>query len=272
MFGSFPTSEVLLLVALGLLIIGIHRLFGRSAKAKAAHPNQPAKLGQSCQITSGSQESYQQATQDEQGADESNRASDVFSKTTVGVSFDLVNPKAVEWARQHAAENIAGLSSETKAAIRSLIVRAFTEGIPPRALAKEIRPLLAHTEDERRLIALHQNELQARKYKGLRLEKAIAKYAEKILATRASLIARTQIMRASNQGQLELWRQAVERGYLRGNERREWLGPRGPDSCEACRAMNGMKARLGEPFETPFGPLMGPPLHDECGCCMGLVE
>lgn len=35
MFGSFPTSEVLLLVVLGLLIIGIHRLFGRSPKAKA---------------------------------------------------------------------------------------------------------------------------------------------------------------------------------------------------------------------------------------------
>jgi hypothetical protein len=194
------------------------------------------------------------------------------SKATTGVSFNLVNPKAVEWAKQHAAETLTGLSNETKAAIRSLVVRAFTEGIPSRALAKEIRPLLAHTEEERKLIALHHKEMQAKRYKGLRLEKSVATYAEKILATRASSIAVTQVMLASNQGQLELWRQAKEHGWLRGTEKREWIGTRDAKSCIACRALDGKKAHLNEPFQTPFGPIMGPPLHDECRCSMGLVE
>ena len=44
MFGSFSISEVLLLGVLGLLLIGIHRLFGRSSKTKAAHPaKQPGR-------------------------------------------------------------------------------------------------------------------------------------------------------------------------------------------------------------------------------------
>lgn len=84
MFGSFSISEVLLLGVLGLLLIGIHRLFGRSSKTKAAHPSQAARSGQGHQTTNRSQESP--------------------ASPRVGISVEISVPKVDESLRSQCSE------------------------------------------------------------------------------------------------------------------------------------------------------------------------
>jgi Phage Mu protein F like protein. len=97
------------------------------------------------------------------------------------------------------------------------------------------------------------------------------KYADRLLSSRAEAIARTETIAASNEGQRELWLQAVDQGLLTGTEQREWIAS--PKSCEACEEMDGETVGLTEEFQLPDGDsVIGPPAHPNCTCAVGLSD
>jgi len=55
------------------------------------------------------------------------------------------------------------------------------------------------------------------------LDRVTARYAQRLLNQRLLNIARTETIAAANEGQRQLWQQAIDRGDLTGRERRAWI-------------------------------------------------
>ncbi len=151
-----------------------------------------------------------------------------------GFAFDKSNPKAVQWAEDHATETIDGLSATTRADVKRLIDESMAGDFDVDELTAAITDLIGDSE-------------------------------------RADLIARTETMRASNEGQKEAWDQAVEDGLLTGTEEQEWIITPDDRLCPQCEPFEDTTAELGGTFEATDGNTSdGPPLHPRCRCTLGL--
>lgn len=151
-----------------------------------------------------------------------------------GFSFDKTNPKAVEWVQDHAAETIKGISDTTRQDIADLVESAFEEQFDVRELASQIESLVGDD-------------------------------------ARAETIARTETMRASNEGQKQLWDQATVAGLLTGDEKQEWIVTPDDRLCPICEPMDGETTPLDGKFRLNTGESVdGPPAHPNCRCTIGL--
>lgn len=150
-----------------------------------------------------------------------------------GFSFDKSNPKAVQWVLDHATETIDGLSATTREDIKTLIEESMQGEFDVDTLTDEITDLIGDAE-------------------------------------RAEVIARTETMRASNEGQQQAWDQAAEDGYLTGNEEQEWIVTPDDRLCPECEPFDGETAELGGTFSAEGIDSDGPPLHPRCRCTLGL--
>lgn len=160
------------------------------------------------------------------------RASTGF-RTLKDFAFDITDPHAVAWIKTHAAETIDGISEDTRAQIREVIEEAFSEQFDVEDLADEIADIIGDP-------------------------------------ARAEVIARTETMRASNEGQLEAWDQATEAGLLTGDESKEWIVTPDDRLCPICAPMEGETAGLAEDFDVDGDKIDGPPAHPNCRCTIGL--
>jgi SPP1 gp7 family putative phage head morphogenesis protein len=188
----------------------------------------------------------------------------------VGVRFDIANPFAVAAARENGARFVTEVTAETRLALRTVVSRAFTEGIPPREAARLVRPLIGLTSRQAQAVLARRTDLVAAGLSRVAAARDAAAYAAKLLRYRATLIARTEIMRASNDGELSAWREAQRMGLL-GRAEKVWIVTPDDRLCPRCRPLDGARAPLGSPFITLRGRLDGPPLHPSCRCTIGLV-
>lgn len=152
-----------------------------------------------------------------------------------GFAFDVTNPKAQEWIRDHAAETVSGVSRTTRQAIRDLVDAAFEEQFDVEDLADEISATVG------------------------------------IDPARAETIARTETIRASNQGQQLAWDQAVEEGLLTGDEKQTWIVTPDDRLCPICEPLDGQTVALGAQFAVDGDFIDSPPAHPNCRCTVGLV-
>jgi len=150
-----------------------------------------------------------------------------------GFAFDVTNKKATAWAHAHAGETIKGISETTREEIRDLVEEAFSQQFDVDDLAKEIGRVLGDD-------------------------------------ARAETIARTESMRAANEGQSQLWDQATEAGLLTGNEKQEWIVTPDDRLCPICEPMDGVTVGLDEMFDVDGDQIDGPPAHPNCRCTLGL--
>lgn len=151
----------------------------------------------------------------------------------VDFAFDETNPRAVAWVQAHSTALIEGLSETTREEIRDLVEGAFDGEYDTDDLANQIEELIGD-------------------------------------ATRAETIARTETMRASNQGQLEAWDQATEKGLLTGSESLEWITTPDDRLCPICEPLDGQTAPRGGTFEVDGDRITAPPAHPRCRCTVGL--
>lgn len=209
----------------------------------------------------------------------------------IGMAFDRTNPAARAWAEARAAELVTEVTGETRASIRAIIARAFSDQIPPREAARLLRKVVGLTSRQAWAVIEVRFQLQeaapgalvragAVKVRVPRdgaspsfIARVAAAYSDRLIRQRALLIARTETMRASNEGQRQLWLQARQAGLLTGTERREWIVTPDDRLCERCEAMEGQLRGLDEPFEDPLTgeQALAPPLHPNCRCAMGLA-
>lgn len=155
-------------------------------------------------------------------------------KVAIDWSFDETNPAAVEWANEHATDLIENMSEVDRLAIKDLVEAAFEEQFDVDDLIDKITEIIG---DE----------------------------------ARAEVIARTETMRASNEGQMQAWDQAADAGLLTGEESKEWITTPDDRLCPVCEPMDGVTVKLSEEFNVDGERMDGPPAHPRCRCTLGLT-
>lgn len=190
---------------------------------------------------------------------------------SVGLTFNLVNQRAVDWAARQSATMVTLVGDETRRAIRAIITRAVRDGLSPAQVARQIRALIGLTERDALAVGNLQTTLLEEGRKPGQVERMVSRYANRLLRRRAETIARTEIMTAANRGQEALWSQAVADGLLSESDwERMWLVAKDERTCKVCKPLDRKRApMLGGTFP---GGVAGPPVHPRCRCTTGLVE
>lgn len=197
------------------------------------------------------------------------------------LDFDTTNQRALDWAADRSSELITEIGPETRAAVQTVIADGISAGRPPVQIARDIN----------RIVGLRSDQVDALLSFGSRLtaaepgatvfmsdtavtvpaagpsadfvDRQVERYAIRLRKQRAVLIARTETLRASNEGQRQLWLQAQDRGDLPTDLKRTWIHntKRHADRAGTVVGVNESWPWGTEPGEEP-----------NCGCAQGLVE
>ena len=153
----------------------------------------------------------------------------------IKLSWDYIQPAALEWARQNAGKLVSGILPDIQMGISQIVTAGLGEGKTTYQIRDEIAGLRDNAEQ--------------------------TVFPE----WRATRIARTEVIRAHSQG-AKLGYQ--ESGVVRGMR---WLdGQTG--ACPKCRELHNKVVRLGEKFylDPKFGDGL-PPRHPHCRCAVAPV-
>jgi hypothetical protein len=159
------------------------------------------------------------------------------------------------------------------------VVEAFRDGYTAYELSKRLRLTIGLTSRQARSVENYRLRLERA---GILGEDAIdamtRRYFRQVRNRRAATIARTEILRSSNEGRLMGWQSAADVGWLSVNESvKEWIStPDGPsvidsskpETCPICSAMDGVKVQgLDGEFVLGSGrKVQMPPAHPNCRC------
>lgn len=185
-------------------------------------------------------------------------------------SLQLTNPFAVRAAEQQAAKFVTGVSRETRLAIREAVVRGFQEGLPPREIARAIKPLVGLTRRQAKAVASRRAANLVAGMADARARMASERYAAKLLRQRTVMIARTEVIAASTAGQVQLWREAQAQGFLPTTAKKTWITTPDDRLCPICEDMDGETVPVGGMFTVEGQAISGPPAHPNCRCAVGI--
>ena len=182
---------------------------------------------------------------------------------------------------------ITNMEARHQETIRRLVGRSFapdpTTGLPLTVdqLAKEIDEALARGFSDWGLTAQQASAVERAQHarlkglldKGMNLEDAqrhLGSWREVEIARhrkyRAKVIARTEIMTASNLGRGAGVGEAVAQGLVDPNARRKWSATGGQRMCPICTDMHGTITTLQDAW-----PAGEPPAHPQCRCTWTLL-
>jgi SPP1 gp7 family putative phage head morphogenesis protein len=210
--------------------------------------------------------------------------------------FDATNPRALQWAADRSSALVKEIGPETRLALQDLIAAGFRDGLPPRVLAQRIRESVGLLSRQVGAVERLRAQLYGakpgdlitrfpprpgvRKLAGFRVRvpaggltnaqvnKLAAKYSRMHLNLRARTIARTECLRAANEGQRELWRQARDEGHLPRNQHRVWIAT--PDDRVRPEHADRDGYVVGLEEEWPWGTEPG--AEPNCRCAQGLTD
>ena len=193
-------------------------------------------------------------------------ASLLTSQLGIGISFNLTNPRAVQWARTNSSRLITEVAESVKDSVRAVISDGFTSGIAPRESARLIRDIVGLTDRQAMAVINYRFDLLEAGRSADDVSRLAERYGKQLLNGRALTIARTETIASSTNGQQELWRQAVDKGLLDPDKTwRSWITTPDDRLCEFCEPMDGQTVGLEEPFTSGDGAtVMVPPLHPQC--------
>lgn len=187
------------------------------------------------------------------------------SRSGIDMKFDATNPEAVRWAEEHAAELVTDVTNGARDAIRAAVTDGVAGGLSRADVAKLVRASIGLTERDASAVISREVDLIERGIDPADAVRRAGRYADKLTRSRARTIARTETMRASNEGQAQLWKQAQDAGLLTGRERKVWITA---DPCPICAALDGERVGLNEDFSIGSDP----PAHPNCRCTVGIVH
>lgn len=197
-------------------------------------------------------------------------------------TFDAKDPRAIVWAENHAGTLIKQIETEALLAVRRIVSETLLRG----------GGVLGASSRIARVIGLHDRwQTAVDNYYLREFEREFARtgdatlaeefanrvagdYKEKLIATRATVIARTEVIAAQNIGQIISWYQLADQGYLDlSRAYKEWVvGPsgwRGVEVCEVCLELGTMPP---VPINSVFtNGDIAPPAHPNCRCTLNLI-
>lgn len=188
------------------------------------------------------------------------------------VSFNSVNPRAVQWMRREGGRLISDMTEEGYQAVRTILAESLASGMSPARTAQRLRSVVGLTDRLTEAVVNYARRLLEDGRTEQQIDRSVDRYTNRLTRYRATVIARTEIISASAHGQQELWHQARDRGLLSDNARRVWIVTPDDRTCDdICVPMEDQEVGLDEPFTTGDGQaVMTPPAHQQCRCAMGM--
>lgn len=197
----------------------------------------------------------------------------LLTKADRPTAFDLKHPEAERWARQYAAQLVQGLTRKTQRAMAQAIAELIRLQVPPAEGARILRQMLGLTPRYARAVVNFQQDLRVRGFPPDYIQGKADEYAQRLLNHRSRTVARTETLRALQEGQRQSFTQAVEQGVLvKDRTRRQWVTAADERVCPICAPMDGVLTTLDEPWQTSEGPVQIPTdSHIQCRCPVVLV-
>lgn len=138
-----------------------------------------------------------------------------------------------EWAKDHAAELVDGVTKRTRAAIHDTVVDVLQHGGSIDAMIRKLAKVLGDRD-------------------------------------RAETIGRTESMKAANQGLLIAWQTGIEDGSIDEGAKKTWLVTPDDRLCPICEPLQDVSVDLDGSFDVDGEDLDGPPAHPNCRCIVTL--
>jgi hypothetical protein len=187
----------------------------------------------------------------------------------VPIEFALINQMAVQYAAQHSGSLIMDLSAGLRETVATILSGSVAGNLPRHAVVDLLRATIPlHSSWAQAVEKVYDREYTKRLQAGATLDKAaeFAKRAadvrsDRLLQTRSRNIARTEAMRAMNEGKFAGWSQQVAEGWMPVDSLKEWQEGRSP--CKRCEPLVGQIVPWDQPFSN--GQMM-PPEHPSCRC------
>lgn len=192
----------------------------------------------------------------------------------IRIRFDAMNPHAAQFARTQSSELITQINESQREAVRNLIETSVSNGRTVQDIARDIRNVVGLRDDQATALMNYRERITQRgKFTVDQIEAKVSRYADALLKQRGELIARTEVLHAANQGQLETWMEAQRQGVLGNEYRKKWVLTPDELLCPECEAMDGEVVEFDQEFDNHQGETaMVPPLHPNCRCSMVLVK
>lgn len=190
--------------------------------------------------------------------------------------FDLGNPRAVDAIDIVVRDALQDIQSANVTGIAQVLQVGFNTGATPDQMARRIRASIGLTDRDTRAVENYRQGLLDSDVPPARAEQLGDDYAGRLLRQRATLIARTESIRAANAGQQSAWQDAASQQLLDAqNVRRSWVVTEDDRLCPLCEAvpdLNPDGVPLDQPFSTDLGLVLFPPLHPRCRCAIVLTH
>lgn len=187
-------------------------------------------------------------------------------------NYDPASAFVVNWATQHSAEIITQLTNEQTKAINAVLQRTMgMQNIPMQELAQIVRPMIGLTKPQAIANLNYYNRLIENGVSPSTAKANALKYADEQHRYRASVIARTEISNAYNNGELLGIKDAQAKGFI-GTTKKRWVTANDSRVCEACRKIHNKEVDIDADFPTDYGDKACPTMHPSCRCVVSYIE
>ena len=215
--------------------------------------------------------------------------------TTLSFSFGRLADPVQEEADKHAAEFVREIGEDTRTTLAAMIQRGVNEGLPPRQTAGLMRDSVGLTvsqanavQNYRRLLETGSPEAQERALRdenydvapgGLanltpeQIDARVDAYRRRYVMYRATNIARTETLQASNAGGMSAVQSAIRAGTISKTSRVLWKIAKDERTCPRCLSIVRLQpegVKVGDLFKWREGKHSGEiafaPLHSSCRC------
>lgn len=198
--------------------------------------------------------------------------------------FTSISNRATDFATTRSAQLVREVDQSNRLAIRRIISEAFTGPTTVTETGRKLRRVVGLHSRWANAVLKFDDQQMARLVKdGLTVEQARAKadvltkrYRDKLIRRRAEMIARTELMQASNFGRYAAWEASEKVGLVDPVTRKRWVtAPQGSSygpPCEECTAMAESSRFNPPPWNGSFpNGLSMPPAHPHCRCTAVLI-
>ena len=225
---------------------------------------------------------------------------------TITPRLDLIDPRAVAFARELAAAQVVNVNTTARANIRAIIGEGLSGARTRAQVQASIRSTVGLAPAQARMVARYDNVLARMgptmspdDWRGLRQEAAKLNasplrdrrlaplregmtreqlqrhrdaYSRRALRYRAETIARTETVAAANGGRIAGIRGMQDAGMLRGATiEKIWVTAIDERTCDLCAPLDGEVVSIDSPFQGSEELIVEyPPLHPRCRCTISM--
>ena len=174
------------------------------------------------------------------------------------ISFTLPNLEAERWISENGARFVTQVNTESRKAIKETMLRAQREGIAPRKIARELKQHIGLTNKQSEALDNLRTRLEGqRRLTSKQIDGRVTRFQKRLLKRRAENIARTETIRAVNEGQQAIWEQAMAEGLIPPTSRKQFVTAGDERVCPWCGSLDGTIVGMRDNFSITASPSKG---------------